>query len=116
MFTFDVQQDGEPDLFRVTATSRDVSHWERTGKGRSLAAIERDARMGQLEEIAHAACVRHGKFFGDLDTFRSTVDIKPIDLAAEAREAAAAFAALGDDLEEIVDVIEEEAGPTRPAH
>lgn len=98
MFTFDVTPDGaEP--YRVTATSRDVSHWERTGKGRSLAAIERDARMGQLEEIAHLACVRHGHFRGDLDAFRAQVDITPVDLAKEARDRD------GD----------EESGPTRPA-
>ncbi|MDN5918212.1 MAG: hypothetical protein L0I76_24460 [Pseudonocardia sp.] len=78
MFLFDVSPDGK-DTFRLTATSRDVSHWERTGKGRSLAAIQRDARMSQLEEIAHLASVRHGHFSGSLDLFRDTCDIKPLD-------------------------------------
>lgn len=78
MFPFDITPDGGATV-RVVATSRDVSHWERTGKGRSLAAIERDARMSQLEEIAHLAAQRAGVFTGTLEEFRASVDILPID-------------------------------------
>lgn len=109
MFTSDVAPDGaEP--YRITATSRDVAHWERTGKGRSLGAIERDARMSQLEEIAHLAAVRQGRFVGDLESFRATCDITPIDMAKEAREAAER-----DDEDDDLDDDDDGSGPTRPA-
>jgi hypothetical protein len=97
VFTFDITPDGG-ETTRVVATSRDVSHWERTGKGRSIAALDRDARMSQLEEIAYLASVRHGAFVGTIAEFREGVDIVPIDTRKQ------------DDGEE-----DDESGPTRLA-
>lgn len=78
MIEFDVRPDGA-DEFRLVATSRDVSLWERTGKGRSVGQIERDPRMSQLEEVAYTACRRQGLWSGTLEEFRANVDIQPID-------------------------------------
>jgi hypothetical protein len=99
VFTFDITPDATGETVRVVATSRDVSHWERTGKGRSIAALERDARMSQLEEIAYLAATRRAAFAGTLEEFRAGVDILPIDTRTQ------------DDGEEG----DGESGPTLPA-
>jgi hypothetical protein len=107
MFTFDLAPDGGAQ-YRVVATSRDVSLWERTGKGRSLAAIERDARMSQLEEIAHIAAQRRAGYVGSLADFRSTVDVTPIDVDAEREAERKRAEADGEDVDDESDP----SGPT----
>lgn len=77
MFTFDLCPDGAEPV-RVTATSRDISRWERTGKDRSLSRLENNARMSDLEEIAHLAAQRQGHFSGSLAEFRDQVDVNPV--------------------------------------
>lgn len=77
MFTFKVlPDDGEP--FEVVATSRDVAHWERTGKGRSIGQIESNPRMSDLEEVAYLAVTRRGRDHGSLADFRASCDIELI--------------------------------------
>lgn len=93
MFLFDITPDGG-ETFRVPATSRDVEHWERTGKGRSLATLERP-QMAHLIEIAFLAASRRGLASGDLAAFRAACDVTPIDPNA-----------VDDD---------DESGPTQPA-
>jgi hypothetical protein len=71
---FEVAPDGrEP--FQVTATSRDVSKWERAAKGRKLANA---SGISELEEIAHIACQRHALWHGTIEEFREQCDIDPI--------------------------------------
>jgi hypothetical protein len=77
MFTFDLRPDGGDEV-RVTATSRDISRWERLGKDRSLSRLEDNARMSDLEEIAHLAAQRHGHFAGTIADFREQVDVVPV--------------------------------------
>jgi hypothetical protein len=93
VFTFDVTPD-EGELYRVTATSRDVVHWERTGKGRSLAQIGENARMTDLVDIAYIASVRHRLYEGKAEDFRASVDVEVIDTTED------------DDLDD-------ESGPTQ---
>lgn len=96
MFAFEVAPDGgEP--YRVEATSRDISHWERVTKGASLARLEQP-RMSDLEAIAHVASVRRGLYDGSLADFRASCDVivrKPDEDGEDGEDG--------------------EVGPTRPA-
>lgn len=78
MFTFEIVPDGsEP--FRVTATSRDVSNWERSFKGASIAALEHNARLADFEAIAHFAAIRQGHLNNcSLNEFRQRCDFELI--------------------------------------
>lgn len=91
---FDVTPDGR-DTFRVVATSRDVSTWERTGK-RPRSLGDGSGNVAQLEEICHIACQRQELWQGTLAEFRASCDIDP----------------LPDDDDEDED---DEDRPTRPA-
>lgn len=70
MFTFAVTpDDGEP--FEVTADSRTISLWERTLSGRSMAMLDgASIKMSYLEELAHMAAKKAGKWDGNLADFR----------------------------------------------
>lgn len=92
---FDVTPDGR-DTFRVVATSRDVSTWERTGK-RARSLGDGSGNVSQLEEICHIACQRQELWQGSLAEFRASCDIDP----------------LPDD--DDTDDDEDEDRPTRPA-
>lgn len=83
MFTFDVRPDGENE-FRVVATSRDVSLWERTHKGRTLKQIEQSLSMSLMEELAVVACRRQRRWEGTLEEFRAHCDVELIDTSHEA--------------------------------
>lgn len=73
-FRFRVHPDGQ-ESFEVTSTSRDLSKWERLGGNRSTGSVAQDMKMSHLEEIAHIASQRHGKFDGNLHAFRESCDI-----------------------------------------
>jgi len=78
MFTFEIRPDGaEP--YEVTAGSRTITHWERTGRNRSIGQLDTNPRMTDLEELAYLAAYRAGRFTGSLDDFRETCDFEPID-------------------------------------
>ena len=82
MFTFDVTPD-DGDTYRLVADSRDVSLWERTTKGNpTLAKLESNAAMSDLEIIAFNAAQRLGHFGGSLTDWRETCAINPLDPAA----------------------------------
>lgn len=70
--------DEDADPVEVIAKLRDVSLWERTIRGRSLGAIERDGQLNQLEEICHFAAKRMGIVDCNLAQFRERYDIEPI--------------------------------------
>lgn len=72
--TFDIAPDGR-DPFRLVATSRDISNWERALKGRKFSE---SGTIWQFEEIAHTACIRQGVWHGSLDEFRAQCDIDVI--------------------------------------
>lgn len=46
--------------FVVTASSRDVLTWEKTGKGRSQASFQNGIAMAEVYEIAYLAAKRQG--------------------------------------------------------
>lgn len=73
--------DGEP--FRLNCDSRDVSLWERTLKGRSLGSLESNPSMTALEELAHMGMRCQGLYEGNLDAFRQSHAIVPINMADE---------------------------------
>lgn len=75
MFLFKVLVDnGEP--FEVTATSRDVLIWEKTtGKGRSMAQLEKNGGMSDLYALCHVAARRRGLYTGSLQEFQQTCDL-----------------------------------------
>ena len=85
MFDFKVRPDNaEP--FEVTATSRDVTAWERgvglpgrpASAGRSLGGIEKNPRLVDLEELAYVASIRHGLYEGKLASFQDTCDFEVV--------------------------------------
>jgi hypothetical protein len=86
MFTLDIAPD-EAEKYRIVATSRDISLWERTTKGASLKRLEENTMIGDLEHIGWLASKRQGLFGGSLLEFRATCDVTPIDVAKEAEEA-----------------------------
>jgi len=90
--------------FRVVAGPRDVAHWERTGKGRSLGKLESDPSITALFEIAWTACTRQGLWSGPLTEFLDRCEVHPINEAQEAADAADA----DDDTDD-------ESGPTQTA-
>jgi hypothetical protein len=81
VFTFKVTPDGGGDPYEVTADSRDVARWERTGKGRSMQRLRDTMSFVDLYALAHVAAVRQGLFVGSLGEFEESVvfDIKAPD-------------------------------------
>lgn len=110
MFVFDVKPDGGS-TYRLVADSRDVGVWERTTKGNpSLAKLEQNAAMSDLEVIAYHAAKRQGAYEGSLTEWRATCPITPIDEEAEKAKARKAREDAGED----VDNEDDEPGPSDP--
>ncbi|HEY0638716.1 MAG TPA: hypothetical protein VGD67_13785 [Pseudonocardiaceae bacterium] len=77
MITFKVTpDDGEP--YEVTAGSRDVYRWEKTGRGRSFAQFQSDLRMTSMYELAHAAATRQGLYTSDLTAFIDAHELETV--------------------------------------
>lgn len=74
MFTFKVTPDGGEE-FEVTAHSRDIRMWEKTGPNRSFAKLTSDLKMTSLYEVAHIAARRQQLYTGTLDDFGATCDL-----------------------------------------
>lgn len=79
MFTFSVQQDGVAEPYEVTAKSRDVVVWEKTGRGRYLGQIQEKPSMTALAELAYIAARRAGRFTGTEAEFLAQCDVEPVD-------------------------------------
>lgn len=75
MFDFTITPDGaEP--YPLTASSRDVLAWEKTGKGRSFQTLLTDRRLVELYSLAHIASKRQGLFDGSLAEFEESCDLR----------------------------------------
>lgn len=75
MFKFVATPDeGEP--YEFVARSRDVVVWEKTGKNRSLGALQETRRFTDIYSLAHVAARRLGLFSGSLDDFEKAVDLE----------------------------------------
>lgn len=68
-----VPDDGEP--FDVTATSRDILIWEKTGHKRSFTELMATLPLADLYKVAHLAATRKGLFEGNLKRFEDTIDL-----------------------------------------
>lgn len=79
MFTFEIHQDGVADPYTVTAKSRDVVIWEKTGRGRYLGMIQERPSMTALAELAYVAARRMGRFTGTEADFQAQCDVEPVD-------------------------------------
>lgn len=76
MISFLITPDeGEP--FSVTATSRDISQWERVTKGGTFAALMESMSMVSMYSIAYFASRRQGLFEGSAKEFEAQCDITP---------------------------------------
>lgn len=78
MIDFEVTPDAG-EMYKVTATSRDVYVFEKTNKGKSFAQIMNDVHMTDMYRLAHLAAKRQQMFDGTLDDFVGSVDITPIE-------------------------------------
>lgn len=78
MFTFTVTPDGGAP-YEVTATSRDVLHWERITKGKTALSLAENGSMADLYSVCHLAAQRRGLYSGSRDEFEQTNDIEPHD-------------------------------------
>ncbi|MEQ4301592.1 hypothetical protein ABNF97_09395 [Plantactinospora sp. B6F1] len=80
MFTFEVTPDnGDP--YQVTAGSRDVLHWERTTKGKSVGALSEaeNFHMADMFKLAWIASRRLSLFAGDLKEFEAAHEVDLVD-------------------------------------
>lgn len=68
MFKFLVSPD-EGEAYELQSDSRDVQVWEKTNRGASLGALQRDLKMTDLYKIAHLAAQRNNLDVGKLDEF-----------------------------------------------
>jgi len=75
MITFKVHPDGK-ESYEVTATTRDIVRWEKSGKNRSFAKLMEDVQLADMYELAYYASQRAKSFNGSLDTFLDTVDLE----------------------------------------
>lgn len=78
MFRFKVIPD-EGESFEVTATTRDIARWERTTKGASLVALQKDMKVTDLYKVAFYATQRQGLYDGTQKEFEETVDLDILD-------------------------------------
>lgn len=74
MFTFKVQPD-DGEAFEVTAGSRDLRVWEKTGPNRSIGKLMAELKMTSLYEVAHIAARRQQLFTGSLQEFGETCEL-----------------------------------------
>jgi hypothetical protein len=80
MFTFRVFPDGaEP--YEVTARSRDIVQWEKTGKGRSFGRLANEANLSfsDLTSLAYVTAKRQGRYFGSLEEFEQSSDVEIVN-------------------------------------
>ncbi|MDG4790372.1 hypothetical protein O7626_31385 [Micromonospora sp. WMMD1102] len=85
MFTFQVTPDnGEP--YKVTAGSRDILHWEKTTKGKSVGALSEPENflMTDMFKLAWIAARRASLFAGRLDEFEAAHEVELVDDEDEA--------------------------------
>lgn len=75
MYDFTMTPDeGEP--YDITATSRDIAVWERTGYQNSLKALLEAPTMKAFYSLAYTACRRQGRTVPDsLDGYMGTTDL-----------------------------------------
>jgi hypothetical protein len=67
--------DGDP--YSVTAESRDVLAWEKSGKGRVYSNLVRGTvHMADVYVLAHLASRREGLFTGTLSEFEKTATVE----------------------------------------
>lgn len=79
MIDFDIQPDGQ-ESYRVTADSRVIGLWERVIRDRSLGMLQgTGVKISYLEEVAHLAAQKAGRFEGNLSEFRDRCAIVPIN-------------------------------------
>jgi hypothetical protein len=80
MFTFTVTPD-DGQSYKVTATSRDVLHWEKTTKGKSVGALSEaeNFHMGDMFKMAWIAARRQSLFAGDLKDFEAGHEVDLVD-------------------------------------
>jgi hypothetical protein len=79
MMTFKVIPDGgEP--YQVTAHSRDVLVWEKSGKGRTFSQLADHLSMTDMYGLAFVAARRQGMFSGTLQDFEQSADMMPVDV------------------------------------
>jgi hypothetical protein len=82
MMTFKVIPDGgEP--YQVTAHSRDVLVWEKSGKGRTFSQLADHLSMTDMYGLAYTAARRQGMSTGTLQDFEQSVDMMPVDVDGE---------------------------------
>lgn len=77
MITFKVSPDGL-DSYEVTAGSRDVLTWEKTGKNRVFSQWVNNQSMTEMYALAHIASRRLGLWTGTLPEFEQQCDIEPV--------------------------------------
>jgi hypothetical protein len=83
MFRFKVMpDDGEP--YEVVATTRDIARWEKTTKGASLAALQKDLKATDLYKVAYWSVQRQGLYDGTMADFEQGVDLDILDDEEEA--------------------------------
>lgn len=75
MIEFTVAPD-DAEKYKVTAESRDIVVWERTGKGKSFASLMDDLRMTEMYRVAHIASRRQGLYDGTLPEFEAGVNLE----------------------------------------
>lgn len=75
MFTFEVTPD-DGDKYKVTAKTRDILRWEKSGKGHALSTLMESMKLADLYPVAYFASVRQGLFTGDLAKFEESVDLE----------------------------------------
>lgn len=67
------------DEYEVTATSRDVSKWEKTTKGAAMAQLRSELRMADVYKITYHAVVRQQLFAGTMAEFEDGHDLDLLD-------------------------------------
>lgn len=75
MFKFVITPD-DGEQYTISARSRDIVTWEKTGKGRSVAELQRNMRFTDVYSLAHVAARRTGMFSGSLEEFERSVDLE----------------------------------------
>lgn len=77
-YTFTLTPD-EGDALTLVADTRDLLVWERAFKNRSLTALMKDMRIGDMYEIAHVAARRKRVFDGPLPDFEAAYALDIVD-------------------------------------
>jgi hypothetical protein len=62
--------------YDLDVLSRDVLNWERSGKGRTMAQLQRNTTMVGVYELSHWAARRAQVFSGTLTEWEEAVDVE----------------------------------------